>query len=160
MDRNIRVLSCARMRWLSRRSTECWTYWDRAWGRKPSAESSSHRRQGRSPYRRPTSRSTTRTAGATSTFAGLRKWPDGCSTRPSTHPTHLASASWSPVRNTSFSLQMYFVSKTLAEQAAWDFAEKNNIDFISIIPTLVNGPFIMPTMPPSMLTALALITST
>ncbi|CAA7408348.1 unnamed protein product [Spirodela intermedia] len=53
---------------------------------------------------------------------------------------------------------MYFVSKTLAERAAWDFAEKNNIDFISIIPTLVNGPFIMPTMPPSMLTALALIT--
>ena len=55
--------------------------------------------------------------------------------------------------------QMYFVSKTLAEQAAWDFAEKNEMDFVSIIPTLVNGPFIVPAMPPSMLTALALILS-
>ncbi|KAL6007176.1 hypothetical protein ACLOJK_032672 [Asimina triloba] len=54
--------------------------------------------------------------------------------------------------------QMYFVSKSLAEQAAWDFAKENKIDFISIIPTLVVGPFIMPTMPPSMITALALIT--
>ncbi|RRT55558.1 hypothetical protein B296_00029910 [Ensete ventricosum] len=55
-------------------------------------------------------------------------------------------------------VHMYFVSKTLAEKAAWDFAEKNHLDFISIIPTLVNGPFIIPTMPPSMLSALALVT--
>ena len=54
--------------------------------------------------------------------------------------------------------QMYFVSKTLAEKAAWEFAEKNNIDLITIIPTLVVGPFIMQTMPPSMITALALLT--
>lgn len=54
--------------------------------------------------------------------------------------------------------QMYFVSKTLAEQAAWDYAKENNMDFISIIPTLVVGPFIMPTMPPSLLTALSPIT--
>ncbi|KAL4199155.1 hypothetical protein AMTRI_Chr03g49790 [Amborella trichopoda] len=53
---------------------------------------------------------------------------------------------------------MYFVSKTLAEKAAWDFAKENNIDFISIIPTLVVGPFIMQSMPPSMITALALLT--
>eukprot|EP00253_Pinus_taeda_P013968 PITA_13968 len=53
---------------------------------------------------------------------------------------------------------MYFVSKTLAEKAAWEFAEKNNIDLITIIPTLVVGPFIMQTMPPSMITALALLT--
>ncbi|KAI3877811.1 hypothetical protein MKW92_013426 [Papaver armeniacum] len=53
---------------------------------------------------------------------------------------------------------MYFVSKTLAEKAAQEFAEENGIHFISIIPTLVVGPFIMNTMPPSMLTALALIT--
>ncbi|KAG6785759.1 hypothetical protein POTOM_007343 [Populus tomentosa] len=53
---------------------------------------------------------------------------------------------------------MYFVSKTLAEQAAWKFAEENNLDFISIIPTLVVGPFIMQSMPPSLLTALSLIT--
>ncbi|CAN6582609.1 unnamed protein product [Malus baccata var. baccata] len=34
--------------------------------------------------------------------------------------------------------EMYFVSKTLAEQAAWKYA-KEKIDFITIIPTLVIG---------------------
>ncbi|KAJ4701972.1 Dihydroflavonol 4-reductase [Melia azedarach] len=53
---------------------------------------------------------------------------------------------------------MYFVSKTLAEKAAWKFAEENNIDFVSIIPTLVVGPFLMPSMPPSLITALSPIT--
>ena len=53
---------------------------------------------------------------------------------------------------------MYFVSKTLAEKAAWEAARENNIDFISIIPTLVVGPFIMPTFPPSLITALSPIT--
>ncbi|KAJ8772635.1 hypothetical protein K2173_027812 [Erythroxylum novogranatense] len=53
---------------------------------------------------------------------------------------------------------MYFVSKTLAEQAAWKFAKENNIDLITIIPTLVVGPFIMSSMPPSLITALSLIT--
>ncbi|RXH91181.1 hypothetical protein DVH24_020204 [Malus domestica] len=38
--------------------------------------------------------------------------------------------------------EMYFVSKTLAEQAAWKYA-KEKIDFITIIPTLVIGPFLM-----------------
>jgi bifunctional dihydroflavonol 4-reductase/flavanone 4-reductase len=53
---------------------------------------------------------------------------------------------------------IYFASKTLAERAAWEFAESNNIDLISIIPPLVVGPFISQTMPPSMITALALLT--
>lgn len=53
---------------------------------------------------------------------------------------------------------MYFVSKTLAEKAAWESAKENNIEFISIIPTLVVGPFIMPSMPPSLITALSPIT--
>ncbi|KAK9284769.1 hypothetical protein L1049_023946 [Liquidambar formosana] len=53
---------------------------------------------------------------------------------------------------------MYFASKTLAEQAAWAAAKENNIHFISIIPTLVVGPFIMPSMPPSLVTALSPIT--
>ncbi|XP_076897835.1 dihydroflavonol 4-reductase [Bidens hawaiensis] len=52
---------------------------------------------------------------------------------------------------------MYFVSKTLAEKAAWKATEENNIDFISIIPTLVVGPFITPSFPPSLITALSLI---
>nr|ACK57789.1 dihydroflavonol reductase [Centaurea maculosa] len=52
---------------------------------------------------------------------------------------------------------MYFVSKTLAEKAAWKATTENNIDFISIIPTLVVGPFITPSFPPSLITALSLI---
>lgn len=53
---------------------------------------------------------------------------------------------------------MYFVSKTLAEQEAWKFAEDNNLDFISIIPTLVVGSFLIPSMPPSLITALSPVT--
>ncbi|KAL5778037.1 hypothetical protein ACOSP7_010963 [Xanthoceras sorbifolium] len=53
---------------------------------------------------------------------------------------------------------MYFVSKTLAEKAAWKFAGENNIDLITIIPTLVVGPFLMPSLPPSLITALSPIT--
>ncbi|KAE8729032.1 Bifunctional dihydroflavonol 4-reductase/flavanone 4-reductase [Hibiscus syriacus] len=55
--------------------------------------------------------------------------------------------------------EMYFVSKTLAEQAAWKFAKENNLDFISIIPTLVIGPYLMPSMPPSLITGLSPITA-
>lgn len=57
-------------------------------------------------------------------------------------------------------LQMYFVSKTLAEQEAWKFAQEHNMDFVSIIPPLVVGPFLMDSMPPSLITALSLITGT
>nr|WJP34987.1 dihydroflavonol 4-reductase 2 [Loropetalum chinense var. rubrum] len=53
---------------------------------------------------------------------------------------------------------MYFKSKTLAEKAAWEAAKENNIDFISIIPTLVVGPFIMQSLPPSLITALSPLT--
>ncbi|XP_061350717.1 dihydroflavonol 4-reductase-like [Gastrolobium bilobum] len=53
---------------------------------------------------------------------------------------------------------MYFVSKTLAEKEAWKFAKENNMDFISIIPTLVVGPFLTSIMPPSLITALSPIT--
>ncbi|KAK6150636.1 hypothetical protein DH2020_015568 [Rehmannia glutinosa] len=54
--------------------------------------------------------------------------------------------------------EMYFVSKILAEKAAMEAAKENNIDFISIIPPVVVGPFIMPTFPPSLITALSPIT--
>lgn len=53
---------------------------------------------------------------------------------------------------------MYFVSKSLAEKAAMEYARENGLDLISIIPTLVVGPFISTGMPPSLVTALALIT--
>lgn len=53
---------------------------------------------------------------------------------------------------------MYFVSKILAEKAAMEAAKENNINFISIIPPVVVGPFFMPTFPPSLITALSPIT--
>ncbi|KAK7383018.1 hypothetical protein VNO78_28683 [Psophocarpus tetragonolobus] len=53
---------------------------------------------------------------------------------------------------------IYFVSKTLAEKEAWKFAKEHGMDLITIIPPLVVGPFLMPTMPPSFITALSLIT--
>ncbi|GLT40122.1 hypothetical protein SLA2020_142780 [Shorea laevis] len=64
------------------------------------------------------------------------------------------------VRDKKMTGWMYFVSKTLAEQAAWKFAKENNIDFITIIPTLVIGPFLMASMPPSLITGLSPITRT
>lgn len=50
---------------------------------------------------------------------------------------------------------MYFLSKTLSEQAAWKFAEENNLDLVTVISTLVVGPFAIPTIPASLLAALA-----
>nr|BAF93856.1 dihydroflavonol 4-reductase [Iris x hollandica] len=75
--------------------------------------------------------------------------------------TEYDESSWSDVdfcRRVKMTGWMYFVSKTLAERAAWEFARENGIDFISIIPTLVVGPFITTTMPPSMVTALSFMT--
>ncbi|XP_062022928.1 bifunctional dihydroflavonol 4-reductase/flavanone 4-reductase [Rosa rugosa] len=70
-------------------------------------------------------------------------------------------SNWSDVefcRRVKMTGWMYFVSKTLAEQEAWKFAKENNIDFITIIPTLVIGPFLMPAMPPSLITGLSPLT--
>ncbi|EPS71346.1 dihydroflavonol-4-reductase, partial [Genlisea aurea] len=53
---------------------------------------------------------------------------------------------------------MYFVSKIMAEKAAMEAAKESGIDFISVIPPVVVGPFISPSMPPSLITALAPIT--
>nr|AOV62763.1 dihydroflavonol reductase 1 [Morus alba] len=68
---------------------------------------------------------------------------------------------WSDIefcRTVKMTAWMYFVSKTLAEQAAWRFAKEHDMNFITIIPTLVIGPFLSPTMPPSLITGLAPIT--
>ncbi|KAH7524114.1 dihydroflavonol 4-reductase [Ziziphus jujuba] len=68
---------------------------------------------------------------------------------------------WSDVefcRNKKMTGWMYFVSKTLAEKAAWEFVKEHNLDFVSVIPPLVVGPFLMPSMPPSLITGLSPIT--
>ena len=54
--------------------------------------------------------------------------------------------------------QMYFVSKTLAEKAAMAYAAEHGVDLITVIPTLVVGPFLSAGMPPSLVTAMALVT--
>uniref|UniRef100_A0A0D3ERK5 Flavanone 4-reductase n=1 Tax=Oryza barthii TaxID=65489 RepID=A0A0D3ERK5_9ORYZ len=59
---------------------------------------------------------------------------------------------------TSSAGTMYFVSKSLAEKAAMEYAREHGLDLISVIPTLVVGPFISNGMPPSHVTALALLT--
>ncbi|XP_043697170.1 anthocyanidin reductase ((2S)-flavan-3-ol-forming)-like isoform X2 [Telopea speciosissima] len=52
----------------------------------------------------------------------------------------------------------YPVSKTLAEKEAWKFAEENNIDLITIIPSLMAGPSITPDVPSSLSLAMSLLT--
>ncbi|KAI4304299.1 hypothetical protein MLD38_039830 [Melastoma candidum] len=49
----------------------------------------------------------------------------------------------------------YLVSKTLAEKAAWKFAEENNIDLITIMPTLMSGVPLTSDIPSSMNLAMA-----
>ncbi|XP_017413363.1 dihydroflavonol 4-reductase isoform X3 [Vigna angularis] len=41
------------------------------------------------------------------------------------------------------------------KQEAWKFAKENGMDFITILPTLVVGPFLPPSMPSSIITALS-----
>ncbi|XP_042481943.1 anthocyanidin reductase ((2S)-flavan-3-ol-forming)-like [Macadamia integrifolia] len=52
----------------------------------------------------------------------------------------------------------YPASKTLAEKAAWKFAEENKIDLITIIPSLMAGPAITPDVPSSLCLAMSLLT--
>lgn len=54
--------------------------------------------------------------------------------------------------------QGYPASKVLAEKAAWEFAEKNDIDLITVIPTLTMGPYLTQDVPSSVGLAMSLIT--
>ncbi|KAL4353609.1 hypothetical protein GQ457_06G014690 [Hibiscus cannabinus] len=55
------------------------------------------------------------------------------------------------------SKQWYALSKTLAEKAAWEFSEENGIDMVSIIPGMVSGPPLQPTVNTSLLPIVELI---
>lgn len=61
---------------------------------------------------------------------------------------------------TNLSVQGYATSKTLAERAACKFAQENNIDLITVIPSLMSGPSLTPDIPSSVALAATLITGT
>lgn len=52
----------------------------------------------------------------------------------------------------------YFVGKTLGEKAAIQFAQDNNLDLVTVVPAIVNGPFLLSRIPNSVKDCLALIT--
>ncbi|KAL3741905.1 hypothetical protein ACJRO7_017391 [Eucalyptus globulus] len=52
----------------------------------------------------------------------------------------------------------YPASKTLAEKAAWRFAEENDVDLITVIPTLLAGRSLTQDVPSSVCLAMSLLT--
>lgn len=55
-------------------------------------------------------------------------------------------------------MQGYPASKTLAEKAAWKYAEENKIDLVTVIPSLMAGPPLTSDIPSSIHLAMSLIT--
>ncbi|XP_038682489.1 vestitone reductase-like isoform X2 [Tripterygium wilfordii] len=53
--------------------------------------------------------------------------------------------------------ESYYVSKTLAEKAAIDFAEEHGLDLVTVNPPFVSGPFICPQLPDSVQNTLAIL---
>ncbi|KAJ8749022.1 hypothetical protein K2173_013465 [Erythroxylum novogranatense] len=51
----------------------------------------------------------------------------------------------------------YFISKTMTEKKALEFAEEHKLDLVTLIPTFVIGPFICPKLPGSVHTSLAML---
>ncbi|XP_077245141.1 noscapine synthase SDR1-like [Tasmannia lanceolata] len=51
----------------------------------------------------------------------------------------------------------YYISKTLTEKAAVEFAEERGLDLVTLLPSMIVGPFLVPYLPQSFYIALALI---
>ncbi|KAM7476329.1 hypothetical protein LguiB_023572 [Lonicera macranthoides] len=54
----------------------------------------------------------------------------------------------------------YYISKTLTERAALDFADEYGLDLVTVIPNYIHGPFICPQCPSSVRVSLAMIFGT
>ncbi|KAK4476522.1 hypothetical protein RD792_015678 [Penstemon davidsonii] len=51
----------------------------------------------------------------------------------------------------------YYISKTITERAAIEFAEKNSLDLVTVLPTWIHGPFICSGLPGSVSSSLSTI---
>ncbi|MBA0821935.1 hypothetical protein Goarm_018761 [Gossypium armourianum] len=57
-------------------------------------------------------------------------------------------------------MRSYMISKTLTERAALEFGTQHGLDVVTVIPSLVVGPFICPKFPGSVRSSLALVLGT
>ncbi|MFQ6645199.1 hypothetical protein Gotur_020206 [Gossypium turneri] len=62
--------------------------------------------------------------------------------------------------NLSPFVHSYMISKTLTERAALEFGTQHGLDVVTVIPSLVVGPFICPKFPGSVRSSLALVLGT
>lgn len=51
----------------------------------------------------------------------------------------------------------YYISKTLTERAALEFAETHGLDLVTVLPTFIHGPFITPRCPGSVRVSMSVI---
>ncbi|KAL3536956.1 hypothetical protein ACH5RR_000322 [Cinchona calisaya] len=54
-------------------------------------------------------------------------------------------------------MAIYAITKTLTERAALEFAEKHDLELVSVIPTWIHGPFICPFLPGSVRSSMVMI---
>ena len=67
--------------------------------------------------------------------------------RPNLDPnTPLDESSWSSAEHCEKLNGWYSLSKTLAEKAAWDFCNENQINLVTVLPGFVVGPSLSPTL--------------
>ncbi|XP_031488294.1 cinnamoyl-CoA reductase 1-like isoform X1 [Nymphaea colorata] len=64
---------------------------------------------------------------------------------------------WSDLDHCKMMKKWYYVSKTMAESLAWEYAEENGLDLVTICPSLVLGPMLQPTVNVSSLVLIKLL---
>ncbi|XP_063948372.1 vestitone reductase isoform X3 [Daucus carota subsp. sativus] len=61
------------------------------------------------------------------------------------------------VRSLKTVRESYYISKTLTERAALEFAETHGLDLVTVLPPFIHGPFITPHFPGSVRTSMSMI---